>query len=161
MPLKLTMFGAVVNATVHAVQYLDGKDSLMGSLMGGWDSPVHDPNDVKYRRNKSLTKGEIEAFWKSKKQKEEEHLKDISLLSPRSKKILFEETGGGSEAGLEKIIQKNGWWVRSNSAFLNEPPVIASEGPPHRYASHFHVVHNAVQIKPVGQVAVDEKSGLE
>ncbi|GER42477.1 negative elongation factor D [Striga asiatica] len=114
----------------------------MGSLMAGWDSPISDPNLVKYRRNKSLTKEEIEAFWKSKRQTEEDHLKDISLLSPRSKKILLEE-GGESEAGLDKIIRKNGWWVSSNWAFLNEPPVIASEGGSQRYASQFHVGETA------------------
>ncbi|KAK6115806.1 hypothetical protein DH2020_008075 [Rehmannia glutinosa] len=116
-----------------------------------WDSHVSDPNVVKFRRNKSLTRDGIDAFWKSKKDKEEEHLKDISLLSPRSQvfnffflifipttKILF-EGGVDSETGLEKIIQKNGWWVSSNSAFLNEPPVIASDGTQQRYASQFHV----------------------
>ncbi|KAJ6681154.1 DNA polymerase EPSILON CATALYTIC SUBUNIT A [Salix koriyanagi] len=39
----------------------------MGSLMAGWDSPVPDPISVKYRRNRSLTRGEIDAYWRSKK----------------------------------------------------------------------------------------------
>ncbi|GAB4852067.1 hypothetical protein Ancab_016258 [Ancistrocladus abbreviatus] len=50
----------------------------MGSLMAGWDSHVQDPKALKYMRNKSLTKEEIEAYWKSKKKTEEEHLKAIS-----------------------------------------------------------------------------------
>ncbi|KAL0366099.1 UNVERIFIED_CONTAM: hypothetical protein Sradi_3500000 [Sesamum radiatum] len=129
--------------------------------MAGWDSPVPHPNIEKYRRTKSLTKEEIEAFWKSKKLKEEEHLRDISLLSPRTQKSIFEEAGGGirrNEEGatattadtlpateternksLEKLIQKNGWWISSNWAFLNEPPVIATDGTRHKYASQFHV----------------------
>ncbi|KAK6939476.1 hypothetical protein RJ641_029007, partial [Dillenia turbinata] len=49
----------------------------MGSLMAGWDSPVLDPKLVKFQRNWSLTKGEIKAYWKSKKETEEEHLRDI------------------------------------------------------------------------------------
>ncbi|KAL2242007.1 uncharacterized protein LOC105159250 [Sesamum indicum] len=138
----------------------------MGSLMAGWDSPVPHPNLEKYRRTKSLTKEEIEAFWKSKKLKEEEHLRDISLLSPRTpQKSVFEEGGtkirrkeeGATTAdpllsttetdlletepdkNLEKLIQKNGWWISSNWAFLNEPPVIATEGTRQKYASQFHV----------------------
>ncbi|GAB2267713.1 hypothetical protein Dimus_002695 [Dionaea muscipula] len=53
----------------------------MGSLMGGWDCPVYDPKAVKYMRNKSLTKEKIEAYWKEKKETEQEHLQ---ALSPRS-----------------------------------------------------------------------------
>ncbi|KAL0391965.1 UNVERIFIED_CONTAM: hypothetical protein Sradi_2419300 [Sesamum radiatum] len=120
-------------------------EQVMGSLMAGWDSPVPHPNLEKYRRSKSLTKEEIEAFWKSKKLKEEEHLRDISLLSPRTQTSIFEEgattptTDTERNKSLEKLIQKNGWWISSNWAFLNEPPVIATEGTRHKYASQFHV----------------------
>ncbi|KAI3460331.1 hypothetical protein Pfo_016994 [Paulownia fortunei] len=158
----------------------------MGSLMAGWDSPVPDPNLVKFRRNKSLTKEEIEAFWKSKKKKEEEHLKDISLLSPRSQKTIFEEAAERrnqtasteslsktenelldmeSETSLEKIIQKNGWWISSNWAFLNEPPVIGQEGTAQRYASQFHVAGMAGPSSTThlttGPGSVRESSGLK
>lgn len=33
---------------------------------------------VMYQRNKSLTRGEIDAYWKSKKKTEEEHLGELS-----------------------------------------------------------------------------------
>ncbi|KAL3514663.1 hypothetical protein ACH5RR_027380 [Cinchona calisaya] len=138
----------------------------MGSLMAGWDSRVQDPNVEKLRRNNSLTREEIQLFWKSKKQKEEEHLRDISVLSPRSKENALEDVEGRrnerstslplldtkeedldmkleTEPSLEKLIQKNGWWVSSTSAFLNEPPVIASEGPRYKYASQYHVANMA------------------
>ncbi|KZV14104.1 hypothetical protein F511_44426 [Dorcoceras hygrometricum] len=118
----------------------------MGSLMAGWDSPVSDPNSVKLRRNKSLTKERIEAFWSTKKRKEEEHLRDISLLSPRTRNILFEEaekelSDMESASNLDKLILKNGWWISSHSAFLNEPPVIAVEGSNRKYAAQFHVAN--------------------
>ncbi|KAL2538320.1 hypothetical protein Fot_19711 [Forsythia ovata] len=125
----------------------------MGSLMAGWGSPVPDPKDV-FKRNNSLTKEEIDVFWKSKKRKEEEHLRDISLLSPRSQEqIIFEKSSSEllpntskeklleSETGLDKLLQKNGWWISSNSAFLNEPPVIVSDGPNQKYASQYHVAN--------------------
>lgn len=34
---------------------------------------------VKFKRNRSLTKEEIDAYWKSKRKLEEEHLRAISL----------------------------------------------------------------------------------
>ncbi|XP_073135829.1 uncharacterized protein [Henckelia pumila] len=137
----------------------------MGSLMAGWDSPASDPNSVKLRRNKSLTKEGIEAFWNSKKRKEEEHLRDISLLSPRTRDILFEEAAS-NEAGkelldmmenasnLDKLIQKNGWWISSNSAFLNEPPVIAMESSNKTYASHFHVANMTESARDPDQTQI-------
>ncbi|CAI9755876.1 unnamed protein product [Fraxinus pennsylvanica] len=110
----------------------------MGSLMAGWDSPVPDDKAVKFQRNKSLTKEEIEAFWKSKKRKEEEHLREISVLSPRSQEQI-KENFLESETSLDKLLQKNGWWISSNSAFLNEPPVIAPDGSNQKYKSQYHV----------------------
>ncbi|XP_022149981.1 uncharacterized protein LOC111018241 [Momordica charantia] len=131
----------------------------MGSLMAGWAS---DPEQVSHRRNKSLTREEIEAFWKTKKQLEEEHLKAI-LRDPleSSDEIKKVEFGGNlqrsnsvpplntnksfmameSEADLEEKPKKNGWWRRSNWAFLNEPPV--TEGSGNRYVSQFHVANVA------------------
>ncbi|KAG9148062.1 hypothetical protein Leryth_003640 [Lithospermum erythrorhizon] len=88
---------------------------------------MKDPKNEKLMRNKSLTNEEIDVFWKLRKQKEEEHLKHISMLSPRSQANAIEEalrsSGELSDSSLEKLIQKNGWWISSNSAFLNEPPV--------------------------------------
>ncbi|XP_009612498.1 uncharacterized protein LOC107769480 [Nicotiana tabacum] len=132
----------------------------MGSLMAGWDSPVSDPQAMKYRKSKSLTKEEIEAYWRSKKQIEEEHQRYISMLSPQSQKqanIVFEEaaktehersnTGEffdlGSEDSLDKLIKKNGWWISSNWAHLNEPPTRAPEGAAYKYVSQFHVANMA------------------
>ncbi|PIN15236.1 hypothetical protein CDL12_12112 [Handroanthus impetiginosus] len=143
----------------------------MGSLMAGWDSPVPDPNAAKFRRNKSLTKEEIEAYWKSKKQREEEHLRDISLLSPRTQKIIFEETAERSKQGegtvplpaaekelldleRETSLDKNGWWISSNWAFLNEPPVIAQEGTGEKYAAQFHVAKMAGSAAPHGPTGI-------
>ncbi|KAF5740779.1 hypothetical protein HS088_TW11G00857 [Tripterygium wilfordii] len=135
----------------------------MGSLMAGWDSPANDPKLVKYRRNKSCTKENIESYWRSKKQVEEEHLKAISSSPSASGGGQKELTVGdyeakfqrssslppstnkkedfmdmrSSETTLEDIIKKNGWWRRSNLAFLNEPPVL--ERASNTYVSQFHI----------------------
>ncbi|XP_015072236.1 uncharacterized protein LOC107016261 [Solanum pennellii] len=127
----------------------------MGSLMAGWDSPVSDPQAMKLRTNKSLTKREIDAYWRSKKLIEEEHQKYISTLSPRSQKqanIVFEEatktaeeslSNLENEESLDQLIKKNGWWISSNWAHLNEPPVEEPEGPAYKYVSQFHVANMA------------------
>ncbi|XVE94688.1 hypothetical protein REPUB_Repub02eG0030600 [Reevesia pubescens] len=131
----------------------------MGSLMAGWDSPVSDPTSVKMKRNRSLTKEEIEAYWRSKKKTEEEHLKAICSPSDSSSQLEtpFEEyrmkymrsssmpvpntkqgfLGTDAETSMEDIIKKNGWWTRSNWAFLNEPPVL--DRPTNSYKPQFHI----------------------
>ncbi|XP_058092071.1 uncharacterized protein LOC131237963 isoform X2 [Magnolia sinica] len=135
----------------------------MGSLMAGWDSPVQDPKAVTYQRNRSFTKGEIEAYWKSKKRIEEEHLKSISNSPQNSQESLYQGSESGSAAVLqrssslpltvgrqdlvigdsntdvEKLRKTSDWWTRSNWAFLNVPPVTAMEGPSYKYASQYHV----------------------
>ncbi|CAN6446678.1 unnamed protein product [Victoria cruziana] len=118
----------------------------MGSLMAGWDSCAHhDPKAAFHKRNRSFTKGEIEAYWKSKKRTEEDHLRAIS----RSQSETSEDTSKKRTAatfqrsstfpvtkriqdllnsetlpGIEELTKHSGWWTRSCWAFLNEPPVI-------------------------------------
>ncbi|XWS24382.1 hypothetical protein CRYUN_Cryun28dG0097200 [Craigia yunnanensis] len=110
----------------------------MGSLMAGWDSPVSDPTSVILKRNRSLTKKEIEAYWRSKKKTEEEHLKAIFSPSDSCSQLVLDMD---AETSPENIIKKNGWWTRSNWAFLNEPPVI--DRPTNSYKPQFHVANLA------------------
>ncbi|OVA07055.1 hypothetical protein BVC80_1117g55 [Macleaya cordata] len=145
--------------------------------MAGWDSPVSDPKFVTCQRNKSFTKEEIEAYWRSKKliDKEEHNLKAITVLPEKSQEITSKkESGSGvfqrssslpltdrrgnllavdTKTALEKLIKTNDWWTKSNWAFLNEPPVIATEGhPTYKYASQYHVVASCFKpsSKPEG-----------
>ncbi|KAL9234296.1 hypothetical protein vseg_009181 [Gypsophila vaccaria] len=134
----------------------------MGSLMAGWDSPTKDPKHVKLMRNKSLTKEKIEDYWKLRKKSEDEHFKAISPVisevSKRTENFSSKEyrrstslpkidTKAGhlkpaakeADVVVEDLIKRNGWWTRSNWAFLNEPPVIQSEVPIYKYASQHHV----------------------
>lgn len=85
----------------------------MGSLMAGWDSPVSASKSgcqlnvfrgvfiyaqsnfwlfeilpATIQRNRSLTKEEIEAYWKSKKKTEEDHLKAIYSPSDSSNQLV-------------------------------------------------------------------------
>ncbi|WCJ35196.1 hypothetical protein M5689_016462 [Euphorbia peplus] len=121
----------------------------MGSLMSGWDS-----KSGKYKRNRSLTKEGIDFYWKSKKKIEEEHLNSIPIPSPTNQVIMEVGLESGlqrssslpagtktkdmkNEQSLEEFIKKNGWWKRSNWAFLNEPPVL--EQASNTYAAQFHI----------------------
>ncbi|KAK1550448.1 hypothetical protein Q3G72_019319 [Acer saccharum] len=127
--------------------------------MAGWDSPTSDPNSVKYKRNKSLTKEEIDNYWREQKRKDHgEHLKpisssgDISHDDDQESKFKEEEKELGvtekvallmkmdkETKNFEKFMKTNAWWTRSNMAFLNEPPVLEGNGK--RYASQFHVAN--------------------
>ncbi|XP_073000579.1 uncharacterized protein [Typha latifolia] len=130
----------------------------MGSLMAGWDVPVKDPKAVMYQRNKSLTRGQIDAYWKTKNKSEEEQLKhtcsDINKNQEniyqvarerfkRSNTLPLTDRRGSTvnsslEPDVEMMSPTNCWWTRSNWAFLNEPPVTAMEGPSYKYASQYH-----------------------
>ncbi|KAL6955830.1 hypothetical protein U1Q18_049833, partial [Sarracenia purpurea var. burkii] len=92
----------------------------MGSLMAGWDSPVYDPRTVGSERNKSLTKEEIEAYWRSKKKAEEEHLTattEILMKTSqdeqerklvRSSSLPLPNNERETEKSLAKLIKENG-----------------------------------------------------
>ncbi|MCI07814.1 hypothetical protein A2U01_0028883 [Trifolium medium] len=81
----------------------------MGSLMAGWDS--HTPTSL--QRN--------DAFWKSKKDTEEEHLKAISNLSKTIQPGKYEDTVPLArrmkesvgmdhvDKNMKQLINKNGW----------------------------------------------------
>ncbi|KAF5943225.1 hypothetical protein HYC85_020867 [Camellia sinensis] len=120
----------------------------MGSLMAGLDSQVPDPRTAEIQRNQSLTNEGIEAYWRSKKKVEEEHLRAISDLLMKSSQqlnyliaivvvkelsvkesIIMESERKRSsslplsntkesqlemetdQTILEKLINKNGWYV--------------------------------------------------
>ncbi|KAK2394356.1 hypothetical protein QL285_056198 [Trifolium repens] len=103
----------------------------MGSLMAGWGSSSIDPKSATLKRNQSLTKDEIDAYWKSKKKIEEEHLRAISNLSETiqvskyndpEKKLQKSMTMpvthvrdsfnmDALDTSLEQLINKNGWWT--------------------------------------------------
>ncbi|XP_064937430.1 uncharacterized protein LOC135589043 [Musa acuminata AAA Group] len=127
----------------------------MGSLMAGWSSPFQDPNHVKVQRNRSLTRGEIDAFWKEKKSKEEyvgavnglvdsnqeninigssEMLQPSGDLPLRDRKQSILNSSSKSDAD---ILKTNCWWTRSSYAFLNAIPVTSMEGPSYKYASQY------------------------
>ncbi|PWA38895.1 hypothetical protein CTI12_AA576980 [Artemisia annua] len=130
----------------------------MGSLMGGWDSHVHDHKSIHLERNKSMTRDAIETYWRSKKSIDEVHdaLKPCHTFSkgdqkfetekiytrsnslPITKESSILEAPENDDKNREEFFKKRGWWINSRWAFLNEPPVIASETPS-RYASQFHV----------------------
>lgn len=113
---------------------------------------------VKYVRNKSLTRDEIDEFWKSKKQEVEEHLKSAypqhadkkeevqktevtertlqrsnSMPLPRRTETMIHH---------EHTLKTGCWWTASNSAFLNEPSVIETEGHSiHKQHASFYCGH--------------------
>ncbi|GAU15287.1 hypothetical protein TSUD_03540 [Trifolium subterraneum] len=144
----------------------------MGSLMAGWGSSSIDPKSATLKRNQSLTKDEIDAYWKSKKKIEEEHLRAISNLSETiqgskhndpEKKLQRSMTVPVThvrdsfnmkvlDTNLEQLINKNGWWTKSSWAFLNEPPLM--EAASNKYAAQFHVANlGSSKLNPEDEIS--------
>ncbi|CAA7013587.1 unnamed protein product [Microthlaspi erraticum] len=107
----------------------------MGSLMSGWDSKVGDANSVK--RCKSLTREDIDAFWKTKKKSEEEHVQAVSKLV--AQEVAESQTQEEKRVEEDRIENQSKWWRKSNWAFLNEPR--EEEGGPNNYVPQFQVAH--------------------
>ncbi|BAT77758.1 hypothetical protein LR48_Vigan09g025200 [Vigna angularis] len=122
----------------------------MGSLMPGWDSPTLDPESASIERNRSLTKQQIDAYWRTKEKT------DCKLSETiQTRKLQDSENSGMSctvvknriEKPLDrdvdekslKFVKKSYWWTMSSSAFLNERPLI--EASSNNYASQFHVAN--------------------
>ncbi|RZB70491.1 hypothetical protein D0Y65_035458 [Glycine soja] len=117
-------------------------------------------------RNRSLTKEEINAYWRVKKETELEHLRAMSKLSETIQARKFEDSENSHKSStvtlasikeslgmdvdqksLEHLIKKNAWWTKSSWAFLNEPPVI--EASSNKYASQFHVANlGSMKLNP-------------
>jgi len=139
----------------------------MGSLMAGWDSPVlGDDTKARRMRTRSLTKEEVEAFWRqqgkpvpegggggetvvdvaspfaSPRQTMEKSPLGSSKqrsLSPVARGHKHSDTGDDADAAGESPGKSRDWWTRSNWAFLNEPPQEEKPGAAHSYKPQFHV----------------------
>ncbi|KAJ3703782.1 hypothetical protein LUZ61_007487 [Rhynchospora tenuis] len=141
----------------------------MGSLMAGWDSRIMDEHTARVRRNKSLTKEEINAFWRSKSQRKDnerdmnfspsgspvgtpEFLNDDEkrrAATPFSRShndvwsIATQTTNQSSDEITNNSNTSGDWWTRSSGAFLNEPPR-DEKHVAHKYTAQFHIaqMHN-------------------
>uniref|UniRef100_A0A1J3CAT9 Uncharacterized protein n=1 Tax=Noccaea caerulescens TaxID=107243 RepID=A0A1J3CAT9_NOCCA len=109
----------------------------MGSLMSGWDSPVGDSDSV--RRCKSLTRGEIDAFWKTNKKDDAEHVQAVAKLV--AQEVAESQAQEEKKVEEDRIENQSKWWRKSNWAFLNEPR--EEEGRPNNYVPQFQVAHIA------------------
>ncbi|KAM3279649.1 hypothetical protein ACQJBY_046804 [Aegilops geniculata] len=124
----------------------------MGSLMAGWSSHALDDDlKVRFMRNRSLTKDEVEAFWRQHKKPAPEDNVDggetVVVSSPRkgspkstprpstlshvrsSPPVMASRVDGDGdgEAAASPSASRD-WWTRSSWAFLNEPPPQQREG---------------------------------
>ncbi|CAN6286313.1 unnamed protein product [Urochloa humidicola] len=141
----------------------------MGSLMAGWDSPVlGDDKKVHARRNRSLTKEEVEAFWKQRRRSEDGGELTSPLASPATESPFgslekaarsprgrggassprvrvdgFLSGDGDDGAAADSPSKSRDWWTRSNWAFLNEPPLEEPSGKAQSYTPQFDVARIA------------------
>lgn len=106
----------------------------MGSLLPGWSSSPSQTEKVMKRSSSSLTKEEVEKFWKSKRLLVQEHLDEANkdaAMSPRTRlaRAISEELEAqqrmAQPGGVSiSLPEANSWWTKSRWAFLNDPPVI-------------------------------------
>jgi hypothetical protein len=125
----------------------------MGSLMAGWDANPWNAEKVMNRSKTSLTKEEIEAFWRARQLAMEEHLNEAAA----QKIACQDETNGGTptivipnapmeiieEVHVVPMAMSPDWWTRSNWAFLNEPPEKDMRNTRGKYTAQFDVAAKA------------------
>eukprot|EP00270_Netrium_digitus_P017830 TRINITY_DN665_c0_g1_i10.p1 TRINITY_DN665_c0_g1~~TRINITY_DN665_c0_g1_i10.p1 ORF type:complete len:129 (-),score=7.26 TRINITY_DN665_c0_g1_i10:286-672(-) len=96
----------------------------MGSLVPGWDAE-HSAHGIE--KKQSFTQDEIKAFWKSRHashKSHEEFVNEVLSSSPRSPSVLQKSFSDNpaSDQG-EDSVNSSDWWMKSQHAFLNTPPV--------------------------------------
>ncbi|KAG6543338.1 hypothetical protein Mapa_015252 [Marchantia paleacea] len=128
----------------------------MGSLMAGWRT--QSSGQPMKRSHSSLTKNDIDKFWRVKQSAFRRHLRQAQKDAFMARSITIAEDAG-SESGL--TCSDNGesdddvttttptsgksstneakidWWTKSRWAFLNEPPIIGKKHD--RYTAQFHL----------------------
>jgi hypothetical protein len=124
----------------------------MGSLMAGWDKDPWNAERVMTRSKTSLTKEEIEDFWRKRQLAMEEHLKAAKAQTSGSQSEKGVETRNIDipKAIIEELEQlpeamSPDWWTRSNSAFLNSPPEQNFMGKQSKYTAQYEVAKKATQ----------------
>ncbi|KAL4186611.1 hypothetical protein AMTRI_Chr09g34800 [Amborella trichopoda] len=94
----------------------------------------------------SITRAEIERFWRRKRMLEEEHLMAAMKAAARIKaRTLMEEEYKHFEESLDSMINNNpkqvvgikDWWTRSRFAYLNQPPLQYMDPPKNSYVPQF------------------------
>jgi hypothetical protein len=110
---------------------------------------------VRARRNRSLTREEVEAFWKQRGEETPfgslEKTPASSAPARGGLKVETSTTGGGPAARVEGFSlpgddspsTSRDWWTRSRWAFLNEPPQEDAPARAQSYAPQFHVARIA------------------
>ncbi|KAG6543340.1 hypothetical protein Mapa_015254 [Marchantia paleacea] len=130
----------------------------MGSLMAGWQSQPPDTKEEVKRVKSTVTKGNIENFWRTKEVSVRSHLqqarkdaylrRSISIAEDAESENgqgLTSSESGESDADFPpttptSVIPKDlsiDWWTKSRWAFLNEPPTIGKKQ--NGYMSQFHL----------------------
>ncbi|CAA7405740.1 unnamed protein product [Spirodela intermedia] len=121
----------------------------MGSLMAGWDCPVQDQETARMERNRSLTKEEIESFWRVRRRSIDGE-EGEELRSPRSP---LKKTEPSFPVGKDAKLTGD-WWTRSNWAFLNEPPLEEAADSAHKYTAQFHIAQIATPTPPAKETTL-------
>jgi len=122
----------------------------MGSLMAGWDKDPWNEQKVMTRSKTSLTKEEIQDFWRKRQLDMEEHLKAAKAQTSDSQS---EKAVGTPNIDIPQVVIEEleqlpeamspDWWTRSNSAFLNSPPDFL--GKRSNYTAQYEVAKKATQ----------------
>lgn len=53
--------------------------------------------------------------------------------------VVADSRSANDDEDLHNLRKAKAWWTRSNWAFLNEPPLMATEGSTEKYATQYHV----------------------
>jgi hypothetical protein len=122
--------------------------AAMGSLMAGWDKNPWNDERVMTRSKTSLTKEEIEEFWRKRQLAMEEHMKEASAqgTANQSDATPTIDIPQSIVEDLElPVAMSPDWWTRSNSAFLNSPPTKDVMSKHSKYTAQYEVANKANQ----------------